>query len=250
MPKQIRTVCLEFFGQAKDAVPSIVEIKAYLDRQPFGAILAGLEHLDERYLRAVGYATKSRRGGLPKMVLIGDIVGDDEESVARATSEVVRLANARSGEGFAAMARAYARLAEVLPTAPRGLALPPWARLLFGAHEVLVELPALAGAREATNDELAGGGSSGSGGGGDDGGVLARVADAIVWLARQRLVYVDLRPPNVLVADGDGGAVREDRDGGVAGVARVVAHDERRSHDGPDGHLRALLVLGDAAVAD
>jgi FAD/FMN-containing dehydrogenase/Fe-S oxidoreductase len=103
MPKQIRTVCLEFFGQAKDAVPSIVEIKAYLDRQPFGAILAGLEHLDERYLRAVGYATKSRRGGLPKMVLIGDIVGDDEESVARATSEVVRLANGRSGEGFIAV---------------------------------------------------------------------------------------------------------------------------------------------------
>ena len=103
MPRQIRTVCLEFFGQAKDAVPSIVEIKDYLDRQPFGAILAGLEHLDERYLRAVGYATKSRRGGLPKMVLIGDIVGDDEEAVARATSEVVRLANARSGEGFVAV---------------------------------------------------------------------------------------------------------------------------------------------------
>jgi FAD/FMN-containing dehydrogenase/Fe-S oxidoreductase len=103
MPRHIRTVCLEFFGQAKDAVPSIVEIKAYLDRQPFGAILAGLEHLDERYLRAVGYATKSRRGGLPKMVLIGDVVGEDDEAVARATSEVVRLANARSGEGFVAV---------------------------------------------------------------------------------------------------------------------------------------------------
>jgi FAD/FMN-containing dehydrogenase/Fe-S oxidoreductase len=103
MPRHIRTVCLEFFGQAKDAVPSIVEIKSYLDRQPFGAILAGLEHLDERYLRAVGYATKSRRGGLPKMVLIGDVVGDDDEGVARATSEVVRLANARSAEGFVAI---------------------------------------------------------------------------------------------------------------------------------------------------
>ncbi|HEY5634979.1 MAG TPA: FAD-binding oxidoreductase, partial [Burkholderiaceae bacterium] len=68
-----------------------------------GAILAGLEHLDERYLRAVGYATKSRRGGLPKMVLIGDIVGDDAAAVARATSEVVRMANARSGEGFVAV---------------------------------------------------------------------------------------------------------------------------------------------------
>ncbi|MCL4185704.1 MAG: FAD-binding oxidoreductase, partial [Burkholderiaceae bacterium] len=103
MPKCIRTVCLEFFGQPRDAVPSIVEIKSYLDARPQGAILAGLEHLDERYLRAVGYTTKSRRGGLPKMVLIGDIVGDDDEAVARAASEVVRLANRRSGEGFVAV---------------------------------------------------------------------------------------------------------------------------------------------------
>ncbi len=104
MPTHVRTVCLEFFGLPKDAVPSIVEIKDYLDTRPQGAILAGLEHLDERYLRAVGYATKSRRGGLPKMVLIGDVVGDNEAAVARATSEVIRLANARSGEGFVAVA--------------------------------------------------------------------------------------------------------------------------------------------------
>src|SRR5574343_819730 len=72
-------------------------------KRPGGAILAGLEHLDDRYLKAVGYATKSKRGGIPKMVLIGDIVGDDEAAVARATSEVVRLANGRSGEGFVAV---------------------------------------------------------------------------------------------------------------------------------------------------
>ena len=66
-------------------------------------LLAGLEHLDDRYLKAVGYATKSKRGGLPKMVLFGDIVGDDADAVARATSEVVRLANARGGEGFVAV---------------------------------------------------------------------------------------------------------------------------------------------------
>jgi FAD/FMN-containing dehydrogenase len=41
--------------------------------------------------------------GLPKMVLIGDIVGDDEAAVARATSEVVRIANSRHGEGFVAV---------------------------------------------------------------------------------------------------------------------------------------------------
>jgi len=105
MPRHTRTVCMEFFGQARDAIPSIVEVKNYLDGEgrARGAILAGLEHLDERYLRAVGYATKSKRGTLPKMVLIGDIVGDDEDGVAIATSEVVRLANTRHGEGFVAV---------------------------------------------------------------------------------------------------------------------------------------------------
>jgi FAD/FMN-containing dehydrogenase/Fe-S oxidoreductase len=105
MPKHIRTVCLEFFGQARDAIPSIVEIKTHLDglNKSQGVYLAGLEHLDERYLRAVGYATKSKRGVLPKMVLIGDIVGEDDMAVGAATSEVVRMANMRTGEGFIAV---------------------------------------------------------------------------------------------------------------------------------------------------
>ncbi|MGH8176212.1 MAG: DUF3683 domain-containing protein [Steroidobacter sp.] len=105
MPKHIRTVCLEFFGHARRAIPSIVEIKTFLDQDArnSGVQLAGLEHLDERYLRAVDYATKSKRGALPKMVLLGDIVGDDEAAVGRATSEVVRIANSRAGEGFIAV---------------------------------------------------------------------------------------------------------------------------------------------------
>ncbi|MEY4364439.1 MAG: hypothetical protein RLZZ24_1791, partial [Pseudomonadota bacterium] len=104
MPDHTRTVCLEFFGHARNAVPSIVEIKDFMFEQAKqnGTVLAGLEHLDDRYLRAVGYATKSKRGGLPKMVLIGDIAGDNADAVARATSEVVRIANSRDGEGFIA----------------------------------------------------------------------------------------------------------------------------------------------------
>jgi len=110
MPPAVRTVCLEFFGPAKAAVPGIVEIRDHLARLAGGGraegaaqvALAGLEHLDERYLRAVGYGTKSRRGTLPKMVLIGDLVGHDDAAVARAAAEVVRIANAREGEGFVA----------------------------------------------------------------------------------------------------------------------------------------------------
>jgi FAD/FMN-containing dehydrogenase/Fe-S oxidoreductase len=105
MPSHTRTVCLEFFGNAKDAVPSIVEIKDFMfaEQKRTGVLLAGLEHLDDRYLKAVGYATKSKRGGLPKMVLFGDVAGDNADDVARATSEVVRIANSRSGEGFIAI---------------------------------------------------------------------------------------------------------------------------------------------------
>ncbi|HEX5698630.1 MAG TPA: DUF3683 domain-containing protein, partial [Rhodoferax sp.] len=97
-----RTVCLEFFGQVREAVPAIVEIKDYLDAHPL-AVLAGLEHLDDRYLKAVGYATKAKRGTRPKMVLLADVVGDDENAVAEAASEIVRLANLRHGEGFIAV---------------------------------------------------------------------------------------------------------------------------------------------------
>ena len=111
MPAHTRTVCLEFFGNPKDAVPSIVDIKNFMfeEAKRTGVLLAGLEHLDDRYLKAVGYATKSKKGaamsasGLPKMVLFGDIAGDDADAVARATSEVVRIAGSRAGEGFVAI---------------------------------------------------------------------------------------------------------------------------------------------------
>ena len=101
MPRHVRTVCLEFFGLARDAVPAIVEIRNHVEKSKT-TLLAGLEHLDERYVRAVGYATKSRRNQRPRMVLIGDLVGDDVDQVASVASSVVRIANARGGEGFVA----------------------------------------------------------------------------------------------------------------------------------------------------
>ena len=103
--KFTRTVCLEFFGQVHEAVPAIVEVTEYFKQRSdvSPAFLAGLEHLDERYLKAVGYATKSKRGTRPKMVLIADVVGDDERAVGEAASEIVRMANLRHGEGFIAV---------------------------------------------------------------------------------------------------------------------------------------------------
>ena len=94
--------------------------------------------------------------------------------------------DARSGEGFAAMHAAYAALAAVLPAAPAHLRLPRSVRLLFGLHEVLVEMPAVAG-RAAGEEEVR------------RGALLPPLARAIAWLARQRLVYTDLRGPNVIV---------------------------------------------------
>jgi FAD/FMN-containing dehydrogenase/Fe-S oxidoreductase len=102
LPAHTRTVCLEFFGQVREAVPAIVEVKDYLDAHP-AAILAGLEHLDARYVKAVGYATKASRNQRPTMVLLADIVSDDENAAMEAASHIVRLANARHGEGFIAV---------------------------------------------------------------------------------------------------------------------------------------------------
>ncbi|MBK7354846.1 MAG: DUF3683 domain-containing protein [Propionivibrio sp.] len=111
MPPHTRTVCLEFFGQVREAVPAIVEITDHFNPggagHRAGVLLAGLEHLDERYVRAVGYATKAKRkgdsSGRPKMVLIGDLVGHDEKAVMNAASEIVRLCNLRGAEGFIAV---------------------------------------------------------------------------------------------------------------------------------------------------
>ncbi len=106
MPKHVRTIALEFFGNVSHAVPAIVEIKDYLDataKNDTAVIMAGLEHMDERYIKAVGYATKAARQQRPKMVLLCDIASDDENAVGEVASAVVRMCNARDGEGFIAV---------------------------------------------------------------------------------------------------------------------------------------------------
>jgi FAD/FMN-containing dehydrogenase/Fe-S oxidoreductase len=103
MPAHIRTVCMEFFGSdMTHSVPAIVETIDYIKTLD-DVVLAGLEHLDERYIKAVGYSTKSTKTELPKMVLLADIASDIEQSAAAAASKIVQLANARDAEGFIAV---------------------------------------------------------------------------------------------------------------------------------------------------
>ncbi len=106
MPQHGRTVCLEFFGtDISTAVPAIVEIKDFVEQQD-DVLLPGLEHLDERYIKAVKYSTKSssaeHAGQLPKMVLLADIVSDDEARLHEVTNKVIELARQRNAEGFIA----------------------------------------------------------------------------------------------------------------------------------------------------
>jgi FAD/FMN-containing dehydrogenase len=65
-------------------------------------MLAGLEHLDERYLKAVEYPVKSLTGRNPKMVIVGDIVSDNEEALDRLTQQVADICCSREGEAFIA----------------------------------------------------------------------------------------------------------------------------------------------------
>ncbi|MHB8253692.1 MAG: DUF3400 domain-containing protein, partial [Acidiferrobacter sp.] len=102
-PEHLRTVCLEFFGtDLREAVSAITAIKSYPETHD-GVVLAGLEHLDERYLRAVHYSTKAPRRERPKMVLLCDVAGVEERLVGEAAAAIVRLANSRGGEGHVAV---------------------------------------------------------------------------------------------------------------------------------------------------
>ena len=102
LPKFGRTVCLEFYGSASVAGEAILAITTLLDPHPEGVMLAGLEHLDERYLKAVEYPVKSLTGRNPKMVIVGDIVSDNEEALDRLTQQVADICRSREGEAFIA----------------------------------------------------------------------------------------------------------------------------------------------------
>jgi len=102
MPAHTNTLTLEFFGHdLREAVPAIVEIRDYVESLD-KVLLAGLEHLDERYIKAVSYASKSTRDQRPKMLLIADITSDDEAALETCVNEIVAIVARRGGEAFIA----------------------------------------------------------------------------------------------------------------------------------------------------
>ena len=97
------TLCLEFYNpDSSGDVAAIVEIKDYIDAQP-DVVLAGLEHLDARYIKAVKYSPKAKRTDQPKMLLVSDVVSNDEYALIEVCNEVVNIARRHDAEGFTAI---------------------------------------------------------------------------------------------------------------------------------------------------
>lgn len=101
-PAFTRTVCLEFFATTREAVPAIVDSKNLIDRSA-GVSLSGLEHLDARYIKAIGYCSKASGTTLPIMVLLMDICGDEEQAVAQAADRVIKQSHSHGARGFVAI---------------------------------------------------------------------------------------------------------------------------------------------------
>jgi hypothetical protein len=94
------------------------------------------------------------------------------------------------------------------------------ARLLFGAHEALVEMDAVTGAHSASDEE-----ATGAAWGEAAAAIRAAVAAAVAWLAAHRVLYTDLRGPNVLVSAAEGAVWLVDYDDCVV-VAEPVRTTE------------------------
>ncbi|NOY17079.1 MAG: DUF3683 domain-containing protein [Gammaproteobacteria bacterium] len=142
LPPNIRTLCLEFFSNdLAKSVSTIVEIVALTEKNE-DILLSGLEHLDERYVKAVGYTTKAARAELPRMILLIDLSCDDEEQLDQISHDIVELARQRGAEGFIA-ASAEARQSFWLDRA-RTAAIAAHTNAFKINEDVVIPLPRLA----------------------------------------------------------------------------------------------------------
>ncbi len=100
--KHTHTICLEFFNRdSSPDVATIVEIKDYVDASS-EVQLAGLEHLDARYIKAVKYSTRASRAEHPRMLLIADVVSQNINALTQMCSDLVEIAQRHGAEGFIA----------------------------------------------------------------------------------------------------------------------------------------------------
>ena len=137
---------------------------------------------------------------------------------------------------FRRMHAAYGRLRTAWLAGPeQGNPPPPAllpAELLFSAGLVGVFMPWVQG-RSVEPSELGAGGLA-----------LAPVVDAIVWLARQGLLYTDLRAPNVLVREGGEGG----EEGGAAASVVLIDYDDMLCLEAPPANGEELCALLEAEV--
>ena len=97
-----RTICLEFYGSNMiNASRAILEIKNRSEGET-GVFLTALEHFDEKYVRAIGYANKSKRNEIPKAVLLIDVESNDPSSLEASCSAIQQLVGAYNTESFIA----------------------------------------------------------------------------------------------------------------------------------------------------
>ena len=85
------TFCIEFFGESLDEASKVIRDLSpeFTDR---GAeTLMALEHFDQEYVQAIGYRSKSDRGGRPRAVLLVDLVAHDGAQLERGKSRIEGL---------------------------------------------------------------------------------------------------------------------------------------------------------------
>ncbi|MCP3677890.1 MAG: DUF3400 domain-containing protein, partial [Deltaproteobacteria bacterium] len=98
-----RTVCCEFFGhELSRATRAMVAIKERVDSID-DVHLEGLEHFDQRYVKAIEYRNKSTRREQPSVVLLIDVSGNDESRVDEAARTICAITEEGGGEGFIAV---------------------------------------------------------------------------------------------------------------------------------------------------
>jgi len=104
-PKVTHTLCLEFFNpdmhKSVPAITQIIELVKKTDKVD----LIGLEHLDNHYIKAVGYSTKSPRSELPHMLLLADVAGENESKVKAISQKIVDLVKDKDAAGFIAIGK-------------------------------------------------------------------------------------------------------------------------------------------------